>query len=208
MGGLQKSENTGKIIINSQKTNSLKMERIIKTLYLTFKLLITTVSKSLIEYVDVLVHEIFDVERGQLKHIPNFIIFLIYALCLSVLFQGALDFVIEVLMLGGFIEKIPIRIDFIFLTIISVVMGIQTLKGLAHRKFDVTRNSILIGIVVELALIVGDLTLIVQRSDEIGVLPLIRMPFLMLTFLNLGILIYVAKYLKVFRGRHGAWEIF
>jgi hypothetical protein len=164
--------------------------------------------RALVDYVDILVHELFEVERGQLKHIPNFVIFLIYVLCLSVLFQAALDFVIEGLMLLGFIEKIPLRVDFIFLTIISTVMGVQTLKGMTRRKLDVTRNSILIGIVVETALIVGDLILIFERSSELAILPHIRLPFLMLTFMNLGILLFVGKKLKVFRDRHGKIALF
>ncbi|MFT7184377.1 MAG: hypothetical protein ACI9QC_000718 [Oceanicoccus sp.] len=164
--------------------------------------------KAFVDYVELLVHELFDVERGQLKHIPNFVIFLIYVLCLSVLFQAALDFVVESLMLLGMVEKIPLRIDFIFLTIISTVMGVQTLKGMARRKLDVTRNSILIGIIVETALIVGDVTLILQRSHELSVLPLIRLPFLMLTFMNLAILLFVGVKLKVFIDKRGKVSLF
>lgn len=184
------------------------MKDVVKALKITFELLVLAFSKGLIEYVDVLVHQLFDVERGQLKHIPNFVIFLIYILCLSVIFQAGLDFVIETLMITGFVEKIPLRVDFIFLTILSTVMGVQTLKGMTRRKLDVTRNSILIGIIVETALIVGDVLLIVQRSGDIGVLPFIRLPFLMLTIMNLGILLYVAHRLKVFRDRHNRIQLF
>jgi len=184
------------------------MDSVLKSLKLTIKLFFLAFAKAFIEYADMLVHELFEVERGQLKHIPNFVIFLIYVLCLSVLFQAGLDFVIEVLMLGGFIEKIPLRVDFIFLTIISTIMGIQTLKGMTRRKLDVTRNSILIGIIVETALITGDLVLIYGRSHELGILPMIRLPFLMLTFLNLGILLFVSSKLKVFRDRKGKLKFF
>jgi|GEM_PF-4793484 len=178
------------------------------SLKLTFKLFILAFVKAFIEYADILVHELFEVERGQLKHIPNFVIFLIYVLCLSVFFQGGLDFVIEVLMLGGVIDKIPLRVDFIFLTILSTVMGVQTIKGMTRRKLDVTRNSILIGIIVETALIAGDLVLIYSQSHELGILPYIRLPFLLLTFLNLGILLYVSSRLKVFRDKKGKLILF
>ncbi len=180
----------------------------LRSLRLTVKLFFCALSKAFVEYVDLLVHELFEVERGQLKHIPNFVIFLIYVLCLSVLFQAALDFVIEILMLLNLIEKIPLRVDFVFLTIISTVMGVQTLKGMARRKLDVTRNSILIGIIVETALIVGDLTLILQASHELSILPFIRLPFLMLTFMNLAILLFVGIKLKVFKDKKGKIALF
>lgn len=184
------------------------MKAFTRTLRLTIELLAIAIGKALVDYTDILVHELFDVERGQLKHIPNFVIFLIYVLCLSVIFQAALDLVIEAMMLTGLVEKIPLRIDFIFLTLISTVMGVQTLKGMSQRKLDVTRNSILVGIIVETALITGDLVMIAQESEGIGVLPLIRVPFLMLTFMNLGILLYVAHRLKVFRDRKGNLRFF
>lgn len=184
------------------------MKDFTKALKLTFELLLISMGKACIDYVDILVHQLFEVERGQLKHIPNFVIFLIYVLCLSVIFQAVLDIAVEGFMLLGFIEKIPLRINFIFLTILSTVMGVQTLKGLSQRKLDVTRNSILIGIIVETALIVGDLVLMITKSELIGVLPFIRLPFLLLTCMNLGILLYVAHKLKVFRDKKSSLKFF
>ena len=181
---------------------------LLHSLRLTFELFFVSLMRAFVEYIELLVHKVFDVERGQLKHIPNFVIFLIYVLCLSVLFQAALDFVIESLMLLGMVEKIPLRVDFIFLTIISTVMGVQTLKGMKRRRLDITRNSILVGIIVETALVVGDVMLILQRSHELSVLPLIRLPFLMLTFMNLAILLFVGSKLKVFRDKRGKISIF
>jgi hypothetical protein len=61
---------------------------------------------------------------------------------------------------------------------------------------------------VETALIVGDLVLIYSSSHEMGVLPMIRLPFLMLTFMNLGILLFVSTKLKVFRDRKGKLSLF
>jgi hypothetical protein len=184
------------------------MKHHFKSIHKCTEALTWALAKALLEHLDTLIHHLFEVEKGQLKHIPNFVIFLIYVLCLSVLFQAGLDMVIESLMLLGFIEKIPLRVDFIFLTILSTIMGIQTLKGMAQRKLDVTRNSILIGIIVEFALIVGDLVLIFQQSDKLSILPSIRLPFLMLTFMNFFILIYVAHRLKVFRNPYGKLNFF
>lgn len=180
---------------------------LLRSLKLTFELLGISLMKAFIDYMETLVHELFDVERGQLKHIPNFVIFLIYVLCLSVLFQAGLDLLIEGLMIGGLMEKIPFRVDFMFMTLISTVIGIQTLKGMTKRKLDVTRNSMLIGIIVETALIVGDVTLIVEESANVGVLPYIRLPFLMLTLMNLCILLFVGIKLRVFSNR-GKLEFF
>lgn len=184
------------------------MKHFTHTLKLTFLLFFMSLSKVFYEYADSLVHELFDVERGQLKHIPNFVIFLIYVLCLSVLFQAGLDFVLEMLILLGFIEKLPFRVDFLFLTIISTVMGIQTLKGLSHRKLDVTRNSILVGIIVETALIVGDIIFTLNHSAEYTLLPYARIPFLALTSMNLCILLYVGIRLRVFKDRRGKLSFF
>ena len=178
------------------------------TLKITFELLFVALAKAFIEYMEMLVHELFDVERGQLKHIPNFVIFLIYVLCLSVLFQAGMDLILESLVLTGVLGKMPLRLDFIFLTIISTVMGVQTLKGMSQRKLDVTRNSILIGIIVESALIIGDLAFIYKEGANIDLLPYVRIPFLALTSMNLAILVFVSFKLKVFRDRKGHLEIF
>ncbi len=185
------------------------MKDFLRSLRLTFELLGLAFIRAFVDYIDILVHQLFDVERGQLKHIPNFVIFLIYVLCLSVIFQAALDIVFEGLMIAGLMEKLPLRVSFLFLTLISTVMGIQTLKGMTRRKLDVTRNSILVGIIVETSLIVGDLVLIFDpASRELLTLPYVRLPFLMLTFLNLGILTYVSRKLSVFRDRRGKLQLF
>jgi hypothetical protein len=184
------------------------MKQFMSWIKLTIKLLGVAFMKAFVEYIEILVHELFEVDRGQLKKIPNFVIFLVYILCLSVIFQAGMDLVVETLMLAGFIEKIPLRVDFLFLTLISTVIGIQTLNGMFNHKLDVTRNSILIGIIVELALITGDLVLIIEDADKYDILPFIRLPFLTLTCMNLGILMYVAIRMKVFRDRHGKVRIF
>lgn len=184
------------------------MQKFFESVFLTIRLFGVAIGKVFSEYADLLVKHLFEVERGQLKHVPNFVIFLIYVLCLSVIFQAGLDLVIETLMLTGVIAKIPLRVNFLFLTLISTVMGIQTLKGMSRRKLDVTRNSILIGIIVEAALIIGDVVLIYGMAEELGALPYIRLPFVMMTLMNFAILVYVAHTLRVFRNRRGELQLF
>lgn len=58
------------------------------------------------------------------------------------------------------------------------------------RKFDVTRNSIELGILVEISLGVSDTQFIFQHLLDIPeVLPM-RPPFILLTIINIGILLY------------------
>lgn len=183
------------------------MSIFLKWLTITGKIFALTLVKAFTEFAEVLVQELFDVDKGQLRKIPNFVIFLIYVLCLSVVIQAFMDVSLEVLGLVGILEKVPFRLDFTFLTLISTVIGIQTLRGMVHHRLDVTRNSILLGMIVELALIAGDLSFLNQNIASYENLEFFRLPFLLLTSMNLGILIYVAARMRVFRDGRGKISI-
>ena len=174
---------------------------------ITGKLFALTFVRAFTEFAEVLVQELFDVEKGQLRKIPNFVIFLIYVLCLSVVVQAFMDAGLEGLILLGVVDKIPFRIDFLFLTLISTVIGIQTLRGMVHHRLDVTKNAIFLGMIVELALIVGDLAYLNKYMDLYENIEFLRLPFLVLTSMNLGILIYVATRMRVFRNGRGKISI-
>ena len=114
----------------------------------------------------------------------------------NVLWQGIADIALK---LGGYtpwIVQFPWRVDFLFLTAISVLMGYQTLIGIRRRELDVTRNSVQIGILVELGLLVGDIYFVIQNFDTLDHVLAIRMPFMILTFLNILILAYLVKKLN------------
>jgi hypothetical protein len=152
--------------------------------------------------------EMFDTRHGQLKKIPRSVITLTYVMCLNILLQGFMDIVIK---FGGYtpwIIAMPWRIDFLFLTAISVLMGFQTLIGMRRRELDVTRNSIQVGLLVETALIIGDLHFISVYGTYIPEIMWFRMPFVVLTMFNVWILIYVTRRMHIFTGKDGKLKLF
>lgn len=149
-----------------------------------------------------------DTHHGQLKRFPNSVIMLVYVMCLNILLQGVLDIIVKV---GGYtpwILAMPWRIDFLFLTAISVLMGFQTLNAMKHQKLDVTRNTIQLGLLVETALIVGDLHFIAVYSPIIPEVLWFRLPFILLTLFNIWVLVHVIRKLHVFSNKKGKIELF
>lgn len=129
--------------------------------------------------------------EGQLRRVPNYIIALMLFLCVNVLLQGIADVGLKVLSYTDVLQPLPWRTDFLFLTAVSVLMGFRSLQGMLHQKFDVTRNSIELGMLVECGLVVGDAVFIRQHMFDIPhVLPM-RLPFIILTLVNIAILLYV-----------------
>lgn len=145
------------------------------------------------------VEECFDTHHGQLRKFPNSVIMIIYFMCINILVQGFLDIILKV---GGYsplITSMPWRIDFLFLSALSVLMGFQTLNGMKQMKLDVTKNSVQVGLLVETALIVGDLHFISIYKNILPEVILFRAPFIALTAVNVFILIYVIKRMNLFR---------
>lgn len=158
------------------------------------------------EQISMAIHEgltrILRTEEGQLKNVPNHIIALTVFLCLSVLFQGIADVVLKILSYSPILPELPWRTDFLFLTAISVLMGYRTFTGMRRKKFDVTRNSIELGFLVEVALVIGDSEFIYKNlADLPHVLPM-RLPFIILTMINIAILLYTYQVLELRRWPH------
>ncbi len=154
------------------------------------------------------VESCFDTHHGQLRRFPNSVIIWVYIMCLNILFQGFLDLIIK---FGGYtpwIVSMPWRIDFLFLTAISVLMGFHTLNGMKHQKLDVTRNSVQLGLLVETALIVGDLHFIAVYKDIIPEVFWFRMFFVGLTLINVFILLFIVHRMHVFSDKQGKIHIF
>lgn len=146
--------------------------------------------------------------EGKMKAFPRSVLWLVYLMSLSVLFQGIADVVIK---LGGYtpwLVKFPWRMDFLFLTAISVLMGYQTLVGIQRRELDVTRNSVQIGLLVELALVVGDLYFLMVHGSEVPGAAAIRSPFIFFTTINILILSYLVYRLDLFKDEKGNWRFF
>lgn len=142
---------------------------------------------------------LIDKDRGKLRYVPNVVIDLVFFLCFSVLLQFFADILLKILGYTGLILQMPWRTDFLFLTAISALMGYQTLVGMQRRELDVTRNSVQLGLLVETALVVGDIYFVVAYPELFPGLLYIRLPFLILTVLNFFILVFVAYRLKLFQ---------
>ena len=137
-----------------------------------------------------IVGRVFETNGGQLRRVPNHILALTLFVCASVVFQGIADIVLKLTSYTTILPALPWRTDFLFLTFVSVLMGYRTLGGMHHRKFDVTKNSIELGLLVEIALIVGDMEFIYLHVVDIPHVLLMRLPFIILTIINVMILIY------------------
>ena len=140
---------------------------------------------------------IMDTNQGQLRRVPNHVLAITVFLCFSVLLQGIADVVLKLLSYTAVLPILPWRTDFLFMTAVSVLIGYNTLMGMHRRRYDVTRNAIELGLLVEIGLIVGDVVFINQNIMDIPhVLPIL-LPFIVLTSINILILLYVHHVLNL-----------
>ena len=164
--------------------------------------------KKLAKYIREQTSRVPDIDDGKLHRIPKTVVWLAYFMSLSVLLQGIFDLVIKFLGYTPWFVEFPWRMDFLFLTAVSVLMGYQTFVGIRRRELDVTRNSVQIGLLVEIALVVGDLYFIAQHMENIPEAVIVRMPFVFFTAINVAILIFIIKKLHLFWDEEGNWMIF
>ena len=147
-------------------------------------------------------------EETHMKSLPIPAFCAVYFMTLSVLTQGMLDVWIKILSFTPVISSMPWRVNFLFLTAISVLMGYQTLAGIKRRELDVTRNSVQIGLLVEIALVIGDIIFIREYRDIIPEALFLRSPFIFFTSINILILIYLIWKLDLLRDKYGNWQFF
>ena len=131
---------------------------------------------------------IIETNEGQLRRVPNHVLALVVFLCINVLLQGIADVGLKVASYSDVLPRLPWRTDFLFLTAVSVLMGYRTFMGMRHRKFDVTRNSIELGLLVETGLVIGDIVFIQSHITELPFLLTIRLQFIIFTSFNIFIL--------------------
>lgn len=153
--------------------------------------------RSLRKFMHASLLSIIRTDEGELRPVPNHILFLTVFLCLNVLLQGLADIALKLLSYTDILEPLPWRTDFLFLTAVSVLMGYRTITGMHRRKFDVTRNSIELGLLTEVGLVVGDCEFIWKNLLEIPHVFAMRMPFIVLTSINIVILLYTYHALKL-----------
>lgn len=145
-----------------------------------------------------LTSKIVDPDSGKLTLVPDSVILLSLYVSINALFQAIIDFVIEALSLAGFILKLPVRVEFMFLTVISAVLGYFTLQGLRRREIDVTRNSLILSLLVEASLVTGDWYFVSQSAESSNQIDWIRLPFMLVTFGNILIVLYIMWRTKIF----------
>lgn len=133
-----------------------------------------------------------DTEAGALVNLPDFVIALSIFMSANAILQAIADIVIEGLVLAQLVPfKLPFRLEFLFLTLISTVIAYLTLKGLREGNLDVTKNTLLLGLLVESSLVIGDIYLLANTTKDFWVIFLVRIAFLILTASNIGIISYI-----------------
>eukprot|EP00164_Ancoracysta_twista_P008018 GFYU01011499.1.p1 GENE.GFYU01011499.1~~GFYU01011499.1.p1 ORF type:complete len:399 (-),score=97.44 GFYU01011499.1:7-1203(-) len=105
--------------------------------------------------------------------------------------MGVAEIIIEVLMVLELIPKIPFRLDFLTLTLVSTVLAFQTLKGVLSRSVEVTRDALQVAMIIEIGLILGDTLFAAYQSDDYPAIIAYRVPFMILTASNVCLIAVV-----------------
>lgn len=143
-------------------------------------------------------------DSERIANIPNYIIGMAVFMSASALIQAVGDLIIEWLMFTEIISfKIELRLEFLFLTLISAFIAYLTLRGMREGNLDVTKNTLSIGLAVESALVLGDIYLLSQVSEEFVSTAITRGPFIFLTSINIVIISFILlRNFLIRRDRH------
>jgi hypothetical protein len=144
-------------------------------------------------------------ESERELRLPKYVLWITLFISYNVLFQGVLDLILKIMSYTPYLY-FPMRIDFIFLTMISVLMGYQTLVGMRRRELDMTRNSVLLGLLTEISLVVSDVIHMIEYS-HLSHLVIIRTPFVFLTIINFCLLVYLSRKINLFRDDNGKFTL-
>jgi hypothetical protein len=129
---------------------------------------------------------------------PREVVLLIFVMSISSVLQAIGDFSLEGLSFFEIIPKIPLRLEFMYLTLISAVLGQFTLWAIRKRELDVTIESVILSFLVETALVTSDLFFLYTHPEMNLYLIFLRTPFIVLTSINILILAYSSWKLKLF----------
>ncbi len=133
-----------------------------------------------------------DSEAGALSNIPNFVIAFSIFMSGNAILQAITDVILEVVILLKLVSfKIPFRLEFLLLTVISTVIAYLTLKGMREGNLDLTKNTLLLGLLVESSLVIGDIYLLANTQTDFVTIFLVRLPFLFLTTCNILIISFI-----------------
>lgn len=148
-----------------------------------------------------LTQRIVDTNQGKFATVPDSVIALSVFMAINAIIQAVADVVIEALSMAQLIVSMPLRLEFLFLAIISSILGIFTLNGLKRKEIDVTRNSLRLSFLVEVFLVVGDVYFLLFDESVNMTVFWIRFPFMLFTTINVGIVSYIVWRMHVFRRR-------
>ena len=160
------------------------------------------VKKEISFYLHSLSREIIDTDSGKLKSCPNAVIWLSFFMSISNITQITAEIIIETLVFSSILDiYLPFRLEFLLLAVISTLLANFTLNGLRKRELDVTQNSTILHVLIEMSLIVSDIYFLLTFEGSDLRLALIRSPFLILTSINVLFIAYIAFRLDLFKVR-------
>lgn len=148
-----------------------------------------------------LTRKIVDTNQGKFASVPDSVIALSAFMALNAIIQLISDVVVETLSTMGMIVYMPLRLEFLFLAVISAVLGIFTLQGLKRKEIDVTRNSLRLSFLVEIFLVIGDVYFLALNESVNRTVFWIRFPFLFFTSVNILIVMYIVWRMHIFHRR-------
>ena len=129
---------------------------------------------------------------------PKEVVVFVFVMSLSSILQAIADFSLEGLSFFKIIPTLPLRVEFMYLTLLSAVLGQFTMWAIRKRELDVTIESVILSFIVEIALVSSDLIFLYTYPEVSNYLILVRAPFIILTSINIVILAYSSWKLKLF----------
>lgn len=139
-----------------------------------------------------------DHDEGQLKHLPNFIIYLSLWVSISNILQTLADYTLEILSILHLLPfKIAFNPEYLFLLTIGAILAKFNLEGLRRKEIDVSKNGLNLAFIVESAILCSDIFLITSRTDNLLHI-YSRIPFMILTSINIVIVTYTIFKLHFF----------
>lgn len=145
--------------------------------------------------------EVLDTNQGRLADVPDKVIAVSLFMAINAIIQAVADILIEVLALSKVIPSMPFRFEFLCLAVISAILGQFTLAGLRRRELDVTKNSLILSLFVEIALLAGDFIFVFITPGASTGYFFLRLPFMVFTAINVFIVVYIIWRTHIFRTR-------
>lgn len=135
-------------------------------------------------------------QGASVEAVPGSVVSASWALSALTLGSAVADALVEALILGGLVPKLPLRPEFLVLVGMSALLGFHTLRGIKRCELDVTVDALQVGVVVELALVFGDVLFLTQEGTAYAAL--MRAPFVFCSLANVLLMLYIASRLHLF----------